>query len=116
MLTIDFQRYEHTSSSSEKMNCHIDFPVALNMLPYTVKKDKERVDTSKYIFDLSTVIVHQGTMDTGHYYAYTRLGGDKWVLMDDNKVTVASVADVLRQDAYLLFYSIRSISPEHAPA
>lgn len=32
--------------------------------------------------------------------------------MDDNKVTVASVADVLRQDAYLLFYSIRSIAPE----
>jgi ubiquitin carboxyl-terminal hydrolase 22/27/51 len=29
--------------------------------------------------------------------------------MDDNKVTVASVADVLRQNAYLLFYSIRSI-------
>lgn len=47
------------------------------MLPYTVKKDKERVDTSKYIYDLSTVIVHKGTMDSGHYYAYTRLGGDK---------------------------------------
>lgn len=47
------------------------------MLPYTVKKDKERVDTSKYIYDLSTVIVHQGTMDSGHYFAYTRLGGDK---------------------------------------
>lgn len=59
------------------MEGHIDFPVTLNMLPYTVKKDKERLDTSKYIYDLSTVIVHQGTMDTGHYYAYTRLGGDK---------------------------------------
>lgn len=32
--------------------------------------------------------------------------------MDDNKVTVASVADVLRQDAYLLFYGIRSIDKE----
>jgi len=59
------------------MDGHIDFPITLNMLPYTVKKDKERVDTSKYIYELSTVIVHQGTMDTGHYYAYTRLGGDK---------------------------------------
>ena len=47
------------------------------MLPYTVKKDKERVDTSKYIYDLSTVVVHQGTIDTGHYYAYTRVTGDK---------------------------------------
>lgn len=59
------------------MHGHIDFPITLNMLPYTVKKDKERVDTSKYIYDLSTVIVHQGSMDSGHYYAYTRVHGDK---------------------------------------
>jgi ubiquitin carboxyl-terminal hydrolase 22/27/51 len=32
--------------------------------------------------------------------------------MDDNKVTVASVAEVLKQDAYLLFYGIRSIGSE----
>ncbi|KAJ5156305.1 hypothetical protein N7492_009108 [Penicillium capsulatum] len=116
MLCMQLKRYEHNSASSEKMNCHIDFPVTLNMLPYTVKKDKERVDTSKYIYDLSTVIVHEGSMDSGHYFAFTRLPGDKWVLMDDNKVTVASLADVLRQDAYLLFYSIRSISPQNGQA
>ncbi|KAJ5606460.1 hypothetical protein N7510_009241 [Penicillium lagena] len=111
ILCMQLKRYEHISNSanSEKMECHIDFPVSLNMYPYTVK-DKERVDTSRYIYDLSTVVVHQGTMDSGHYYAYTRLPGDKWVLMDDNKVSVASVSDVLRQDAYLLFYSIRSVA------
>lgn len=113
ILCMQLKRYEHTSTSSEKMDGHIDFPITLNMLPYTVKKDKERVDTSKYIYDLSTVVVHQGTMDSGHYTAYTRLGGDKWVFMDDNKVMVASVADVLRQNAYLLFYSIRSIGSEN---
>lgn len=59
------------------MDGHIDFPITLNMLPYTVKKDKERVDTSKYVYDLSTVVVHQGSMDSGHYYSYTRLAGDK---------------------------------------
>lgn len=32
--------------------------------------------------------------------------------MDDNKVTVATAADVLRQDAYMLFYGIRSIESE----
>lgn len=71
------QRYEHTSASSEKVDGHIDFPLTVNMLPYTVKKDNQPVDMSKYIYELSTVIVHQGTMDTGHYFAYTRLGGDK---------------------------------------
>ncbi|KAJ5949365.1 hypothetical protein N7454_000949 [Penicillium verhagenii] len=112
ILCMHLKRYEHNSSSSEKMHGHIDFPLSLNMLPYTIKKDKERVDTSQYIYDLSTVVVHQGSMDSGHYYAYTRLICDKWVLMDDNKVTVVSIAEVLRQDAYLLFYSIRSIGVE----
>ncbi|KAJ5482937.1 hypothetical protein N7539_006383 [Penicillium diatomitis] len=112
ILCMQLKRYEHNSSSSEKMDGHVDFPVTLNMLPYTVKKDKERVDTSNYLYDLSTVVVHKGAMDSGHYYSYTRLSGDKWVLMDDNKVTVASIADVLKQDAYLLFYSIRAIHPD----
>ncbi|KAJ5871288.1 uncharacterized protein N7529_003641 [Penicillium soppii] len=109
VLCMQLKRYEHTSSSSEKMDGHIDFPLTLNMLPYTVKKDNPPVDMSEYMYDLSTVIVHNGTMDTGHYFAYTRIGNDKWVLMDDNKVLNASVADVLRQDAYLLFYSLRSL-------
>jgi ubiquitin carboxyl-terminal hydrolase 22/27/51 len=34
--------------------------------------------------------------------------------MDDNKVTVVGVAEVLRQDAYLLFYSARCIRAEKA--
>ncbi|KAJ5905164.1 uncharacterized protein N7473_002080 [Penicillium subrubescens] len=112
ILCMQLKRYEHNQASSEKMDGHIDFPLTLNMLPFTVKKDKERVDTSKYMYDLSTVVVHQGSMDSGHYYSYTRLGGDKWVLMDDNKVTVASIPDVLKQNAYLLFYGIRSIDSE----
>lgn len=59
------------------MDGHIDFPLTLNMLPYTVRKDNLPVDMSQYIYDLSTVIVHEGTMDTGHYFAYTRIGDDK---------------------------------------
>jgi ubiquitin carboxyl-terminal hydrolase 22/27/51 len=59
------------------MHGHIDFPLTLNMLPYTVRKDNLPVDMSQYIYDLSTVIVHEGTMDTGHYFAYTRIGSDK---------------------------------------
>jgi len=59
------------------MDGHIDFPLTLNMLPYTIKKDNPPVDMSEYMYDLSTVIVHQGTMDTGHYFAYTRIGNDK---------------------------------------
>ncbi|KAJ5779765.1 Peptidase C19 ubiquitin carboxyl-terminal hydrolase 2 [Penicillium paradoxum] len=114
MLCMQLKRYEHSSNSSEKMNGHIDFPLSVNMLPYTVKKDSLPVDMSQYMYDLTAVIVHQGTMDSGHYFAYTRLENDTWVLMDDNRVTVAGVAEVLRQDAYLLFYSVRSLRAQKA--
>jgi len=67
------QRYEHTFAVSEKVEGRIDFPLSLNMLPYTTNPDV-RVDRSKYVYDLSTAVVHKGKLDAGHYYAYCRQG------------------------------------------
>ncbi|KAI4134936.1 MAG: hypothetical protein LQ347_001093, partial [Umbilicaria vellea] len=63
------------------------------------------------------VIVHLGKMDAGHYICYCRRD-EQWVRFDDNKVTLATEAHVLRADAYLLFYMIRALGPgvEDAPA
>ena len=40
----------------------------------------------------------------------------KWVLFNDDRVTVASEAEVLNADAYLLFYNLRTLSPSAAEA
>ena len=35
---------------------------------------------------------------------------DRWCLFNDDKVTLVSEGDVLNADAYLLFYTLRSLS------
>ena len=72
-LTHTTQRYEHTFAVSEKVEGRIDFPLSLNMLPYTTAPNA-RDDRSKYIYDLSTAVVHKGKLDAGHYYCYCRQG------------------------------------------
>lgn len=108
ILCLQLKRYEHTFAVSEKVEGRIDFPLSLNMLPYTTNPDV-RIDRSKYVYDLSTAVVHKGKLDAGHYYAYCRQG-DQWVLFNDDRVTVASEAEVLNADAYLLFYSLRTLA------
>jgi len=100
-------RVTNTLLLEEKYEGKIDFPLSIDMAPYTTSarlKDKE-----KYIYDLESVIVHQGElMANGHYFAFCKQDG-KWFRFDDEIVSATTIEDVLRQEAYLLFYSLRSI-------
>ncbi|KKK13802.1 hypothetical protein P175DRAFT_0511588 [Aspergillus ochraceoroseus IBT 24754] len=108
ILCMQLKRFEHTFSVSEKVEGRIDFPLSINMLPYTTNPNS-RVDKSRYIYDLSSAVVHKGKLEAGHYYVYCRQG-DQWMLFNDDQVTAVSEADVLGVDAYLLFYNLRSLS------
>lgn len=44
----------------------------INMLPYTTRPNSQKVD--KFAYDLSSVVVHKGKLDAGHYYAYCKQG------------------------------------------
>jgi ubiquitin carboxyl-terminal hydrolase 22/27/51 len=59
-------------------------------------------------FDLSTVVVHHGKINAGHYICYCRRD-DQWFKFDDSKVTLATEAQVLDAEAYMLFYVARSL-------
>lgn len=55
------------------MQGKIDFPLSINMMPYTT--DPSAQNSGRYMYDLSSAIVHTGTtVDSGHYYAYCRQG------------------------------------------
>ncbi|KNG83968.1 ubiquitin carboxyl-terminal hydrolase [Aspergillus nomiae NRRL 13137] len=108
ILCMQLKRYEHTFSVSEKLEGRIDFPLSINMLPYTTNPNS-RADKSRYIYDLSSAVVHKGKLDAGHYYVYCRQG-DEWILFNDDQVTSVTEADVLSADAYLLFYNLRSLA------
>ena len=59
-------------------------------------------------YDLHSVVVHKGKIDSGHYISYSR-EGDDWFMFDDSKVVLANEAEVLNAEAYLLFYIVQSM-------
>ena len=61
-------------------------------------------------YDLSTVVVHIGKLDGGHYICYCKRDG-QWFKFNDSKVTLATEAQVLAAEAYLLFYILKNLGP-----
>ena len=107
----------------EKYEGKMDFALTLDMAPYTtrpsarngeIKKDAkgkivhERKE-NPFLYDLDCVVVHQGEhAQNGHYFAFCRQD-NKWFRFDDEIVSATTTEDVMRQEAYLLFYSLRRL-------
>ncbi|ROW07425.1 hypothetical protein VMCG_03682 [Cytospora schulzeri] len=118
VLSIQLKRFEFRNGTRDKSAAKIDtqvqFPLQLNMLPYTNRArnadTKEAYELSRSCtYDLMSVVVHVGEMDTGHYICYCRVG-DKWFTFNDHRVELASKADVLGAKPYLLFYIVRTLA------
>lgn len=130
MLTLHLKRFEHVQPKAggggggdntvgRKIDVHVAFPFVLSMRPYcasyTIKsRYGNRVSPAadvmiddKYKYDLFAVVVHSGTMDSGHYIAYVQWHG-AWFRCDDHQVMRADPATVAAAQAYMLFYSIRT--------
>ncbi|KAH8727111.1 ubiquitin carboxyl-terminal hydrolase-like protein 22 [Phaeosphaeriaceae sp. PMI808] len=122
VLAIHLKRFEHTKATSSKIETRVNFPVKLDINPYTtshqqiLKKSMKstgapptnyntNTPVNSLVYELSSVIVHKGKIDSGHYVSYSREGND-WFMFDDSKVVLASEAEVLAAEAYLLFYMI----------
>ena len=69
----------------------------LDLTPYA------EPNIGKGIYTLNSAVVRPGTGETGHYWADVRKC-DKWFRCDDYNVTHVEQNDVMRDDAYLLFY------------
>lgn len=92
----------------EKYEGKIDFPLVLDMAPYTTQADGAPA-SEQFVYDLECVVVHQGeNVHNGHYFAFCRQD-KKWFRFDDEIVSATTTEDVLRQEAYLCFYSLRSL-------
>jgi ubiquitin carboxyl-terminal hydrolase 36/42 len=104
ILTIHLKRF-HMSPFGEttKINKHIEFPVQLDLAPYVSNDDK-----TDSIYDLYAVLVHEGqTCNSGHYHAFVRASNGFWYSMNDSSVHQVGLTTVLKQRAYLLFYTRR---------
>ncbi|KAH6668604.1 ubiquitin carboxyl-terminal hydrolase [Plectosphaerella plurivora] len=118
VLAIQLKRFEYKQGRHDrapsKIDTKVNFPLQLNMLPYTNRSrgdnNKETIELARSCtYDLLSVVVHVGEIDTGHYVSYCRVG-DQWFKFNDHKVEMASKSDVLSCQPYLLFYIIRSLA------
>ncbi|KAL1898657.1 hypothetical protein Cpir12675_001861 [Ceratocystis pirilliformis] len=116
-LTIQLKRFEFKQGRNDralKIDTPVDFPLELNMLPYTtLGRSSEARSNRQYnracTYDLMTVIVHIGDLETGHYLVYCRVG-DQWFKFNDHKVQMATLSEVLSSQAYLLFYIVKHMN------
>ncbi|KAI9787723.1 MAG: hypothetical protein M1839_000254 [Geoglossum umbratile] len=108
VLCLQLKRFANVSSTSSKLEYKVQFPLQLDAFAYTARAKRLKAVGSE-MYDLLGVIVHMGTIDTGHYISFAR-EGHQWFRFDDSKVTLASEQEVLSADAYLLFYIVRNLS------
>lgn len=87
--------YDIMTGMRTKVNDEFQFPDTLDIAPYTLSRlsDEGASDEPDY-FQLTGVIVHSGTADSGHYYSFIRQRPsikpieNSWVQFNDQDVTV----------------------------
>lgn len=103
ILTIQLKRFEHFNGQGSKIDSHVQIPLVLSMEDYVTEKSSMLGNGGTY--QLFGIVVHIGSVNTGHYIAYVKKDG-MWFKFDDSTVTRVTQEDVLSVRAYLLFYCI----------
>lgn len=132
VIPIHLKRFSHskTLAQSSKVETKIRFPFSLDLTPYTTSStakskkhsDKNNNETAngdsaggtaddepKAVYGLSSVIVHKGKIDNGHYISYLRQG-EEWFRFDDSMVVQVDEKEMLTAEAYMLFYVVLELA------
>lgn len=93
-----YSRYGTSSFGGGKISKHIEFEKTLDLSPFM-----SDAKTTKY--SLFGCLVHSGySAQSGHYYSYIKAPNGMWHCMNDSSVSKSNEREVLRQQAYILFY------------
>ncbi|WFC99280.1 ubiquitinyl hydrolase 1 [Malassezia yamatoensis] len=116
MIHLNRSSYAYGSLGATKNHTRIAFPEVLDMTPYTTGSvlstsptealSDKSVDSC--VYRLSALVTHYGGHHSGHYVAFRRRANDQWTRISDDSVESCSIADVLVQNPYLLFYELKS--------
>lgn len=108
ILTIHLKRFsQDTRGRLMKLSGHVGFKDVIDLSQYI---DKRCTDDDEYKYHLLGVVEHEGTMRGGHYVAYVRVPNNSskpgfvWYHASDAHIREVSMEEVLRSEAYILFY------------
>ncbi|RMB94827.1 hypothetical protein DUI87_28806 [Hirundo rustica rustica] len=95
----------------EKIGVRVLFEQVLNVEPYCCLDSLPSLATETFVCDPSAVVMHHGKgFGSGHYTAYCyNTEGGFWVHCNDSKLNVCSVEEVCKTQAYILFYTQRTL-------
>lgn len=112
ILTIHLNRFRQDARGRfNKLRGYISFQEILDLKPYMDPRSEEK---DKCCYRLLGLVEHSGTMTRGHYVAYVR--GERprakaekgnsptWFYASDSHVREISLSEVLKSEAYILFY------------
>ncbi|XP_062921303.1 ubiquitin carboxyl-terminal hydrolase 49 isoform X2 [Mobula hypostoma] len=112
VLRLHLKRFRWSGRNHrEKIGVHVSFDQVLNMEPYCCEGSSSILGKESFIYDLSAVVMHHGKgFGSGHYTAYCyNTEGGFWVHCNDSKLNVCSVEEVCKTQAYILFYTQRTV-------
>jgi ubiquitin carboxyl-terminal hydrolase 34 len=112
-LIIHLKRFEFDFESMRrtKLNDHCEFPTRLSLEPYTKeglhRREQQQAGKaveplhplSYYEYELSGILVHTGTAESGHYYSFIKERGanGRWYQFNDVLVEPFDPADIPAQ-------------------
>ncbi|PJF19696.1 cysteine proteinase [Paramicrosporidium saccamoebae] len=100
ILSIHLKRFEHGLSST-KIDTAIHFEEYLSLLPFMATGSTD--GPGQYGYHLFAVTSHVGNLDSGHYTCFIK-SRDQWFWIDDACVSACTWQEVVRCNAYMLFY------------
>ncbi|XP_014388452.1 PREDICTED: ubiquitin carboxyl-terminal hydrolase 49 [Myotis brandtii] len=112
VLRLHLKRFRWSGRNHrEKIGVHVVFDQVLTMEPYCCRDMLSSLDKETFAYDLSAVVMHHGKgFGSGHYTAYCyNTEGGFWVHCNDSKLNVCNVEDVCKTQAYILFYTQRTV-------
>ena len=118
--------FDYDSMRKLKVNDRCEFPMELDMEPYTQEgiearaAMKDETDELKHIYPeeyykykLRGVVVHTGVADSGHYYSLIKDSSGQWIEFNDTIVTPFDASEI-PSEAFGGVESVTWVTPDNS--
>ncbi|CAI5758987.1 unnamed protein product [Candida verbasci] len=102
VLHLQLKRFEYDFMVDDlvKIDDFYEFPDKIDLKPYLNDDLPDEVKNQNWNYKLHGVLVHQGTISNGHYYAMIKPAAqnDTWLRFDDDKVWKVTPQEVFKDN------------------
>lgn len=102
VLHLQLKRFEYDFMVDDlvKIDDFYEFPDTIDLRPYLDDELAEDVKSQNWRYKLHGVLVHQGSISNGHYYAMIKpeASSDTWLRFDDDKVWKVTPSQVFKEN------------------